>query len=79
MSTAPIQLTCEQLSSFSPMDFLTPHYRQQLQPDVLVICNATAHHGQTARTAKMLLNWVKATQPGDDAAPAEGEGEAKGE
>jgi len=30
MSTAPTQLTCEQLSSFSPMDFLTPHYRQQL-------------------------------------------------
>ncbi|MBZ0059660.1 MULTISPECIES: virulence factor SrfC family protein [unclassified Leclercia] len=48
--------------------WLLEHYRQQLQPDVLVICNATAHHGQTARTAKMLLNWVKATQPGDDAA-----------
>ena len=31
MSTAPSQLSCEQLSSFSPMDFLTPHYRQQLQ------------------------------------------------
>ena len=30
MSTAPTQLTCEQLSSVSPMDFLTPHYRQQL-------------------------------------------------
>ncbi|PYC23579.1 cyclic nucleotide-binding domain-containing protein [Pseudomonas alcaligenes] len=30
MSTAPSPLTCEQLSSFSPMDFLTPHYRQQL-------------------------------------------------
>lgn len=48
--------------------WLLEHYRQQLQPDVLVICNATAHHGQTARTARMLLNWVKATQPGDDAA-----------
>ncbi|UYM55898.1 virulence factor SrfC family protein [Leclercia adecarboxylata] len=50
------------------LQWLLEHYRQQLQPDVLVICNATAHHGQTARTAKMLLNWVKATQPGDDAA-----------
>ena len=48
--------------------WLLEHYRQQLQPDVLVICNATAHHGQTAKTAKTLLNWVKETQPGDDAA-----------
>ena len=29
MSSAP--LTPEQLSRFSPMDFLTPAYRQQLQ------------------------------------------------
>ncbi len=48
--------------------WLLEHYRQHLQPDVLVICNATAHHSQTAKTAKTLLNWVKATQPGDDAA-----------
>ena len=48
--------------------WLLEHYRQHLQPDVLVICNATAHHGQTAKTAKTLLNWVKETQPGDDAA-----------
>lgn len=31
MSRETARLTCEQLSSFSPMDFLTPHYRQQLQ------------------------------------------------
>lgn len=48
--------------------WLLEHYRQQLQPDVLVICNATAHHQQTARTAKVLLNWVKETQPDEDAA-----------
>lgn len=54
--------------ALAKLQWLLEHYRQQLQPDVLVICNATAHHGQTARTAKMLLNWVKATQPGDDAA-----------
>ncbi|MCU6671662.1 virulence factor SrfC family protein [Enterobacteriaceae bacterium H4N4] len=48
--------------------WLLEHYRQQLQPDVLVLCNATAHHNQTAKTAKTLLNWVKETQPGDDAA-----------
>lgn len=43
--------------------WLLEHYRQQLQPDVLVICNATAQHAQTAKTAKTLLNWVKETQP----------------
>ena len=30
MPNEPSRLTCEQLSSFSPMDFLTLHYRQQL-------------------------------------------------
>lgn len=48
--------------------WLLEHYRQQLQPDVLVICNATSHHGQTAGTAKRLLNWVTETQPGEDSA-----------
>lgn len=48
--------------------WLLEHYRQQLQPDVLVICNATAQHEQTAKTAKMLLNWVKETQPSVDSA-----------
>ena len=48
--------------------WLLEHYRQQLQPDVLVICNATAQHEQTAKTAKVLLNWVKETQPSVDSA-----------
>lgn len=30
MSNESSRLTCEQLGTFSPMDFLTPHYRQQL-------------------------------------------------
>ena len=29
--------------------WLLEHYRQHIQPDVLVICNATAHHQQTAK------------------------------
>ncbi len=48
--------------------WLLEHYRQQLQPDVLVICNATGQHDQTASTARALLNWVHDTQPGEDAA-----------
>lgn len=39
--------------------WLLEHYRQQLQPDVLVICNATAQHEQTAKKAKVLMNWVR--------------------
>ncbi|MBC9248953.1 hypothetical protein A9179_01565 [Pseudomonas alcaligenes] len=30
MNSVPSTLSCEQLSSFSPLDFLTPSYRQQL-------------------------------------------------
>lgn len=48
--------------------WLLEHYRQQLQPDVLVICNATAHHQQTAKTARALHNWVKETQPAEESA-----------
>lgn len=48
--------------------WLLEHYRQQMQPDVLVICNATAQHEQTAKTAKALLNWVKETQAGEESA-----------
>ncbi|HBH7064682.1 TPA: virulence effector SrfC [Enterobacter cloacae] len=48
--------------------WLLEHYRQQLQPDVLVICNATAHHEQTAKKAKVLMNWVKETQPAEESA-----------
>lgn len=48
--------------------WLLESYRQQLQPDVLLICNATAHRTTTAATAKALLNWVKETQSGQEAA-----------
>ncbi|WP_449555992.1 virulence factor SrfC family protein [Huaxiibacter chinensis] len=63
-SSDPAASALEQAKS----QWLLEHYRQQLQPDVLVICNATAHHQQTAHTAKALLNWVKETQPDEDAA-----------
>lgn len=48
--------------------WLLEHYRQQMQPDVLVICNATARHEQTAKTAKTLLNWVRDTQTTEESA-----------
>jgi len=48
--------------------WLLEHYRQQLQPDVLVICNATALHEQTAKKASVLLKWVKETQPAEESA-----------
>ncbi|WP_370971920.1 virulence factor SrfC family protein [Enterobacter wuhouensis] len=48
--------------------WLLEHYRQQLQPDVLVICNATAQHEQTAKKAKALIQWVKETQPAEESA-----------
>ncbi|HAV1647681.1 TPA: virulence effector SrfC [Enterobacter hormaechei subsp. steigerwaltii] len=48
--------------------WLLEHYRQHIQPDVLVICNATAHHQQTAKTARLLQNWVKETQPVEESA-----------
>jgi len=48
--------------------WLLEHYRQQLQPDVLVICNATAQHDQTAKKAKVLMNWVKETHPAEESA-----------
>ncbi|MGY5957028.1 virulence factor SrfC family protein [Kosakonia sp. BK9b] len=43
-------------------------YRQRLQPDVLMICNATAERSATATTARALLNWVNETQSGQEAA-----------
>lgn len=45
------------------LGWLLEHYRQQLQPDVLVVCNATATRMQTPSTARTLLNWVHDTQP----------------
>ncbi|EPJ7087838.1 virulence factor SrfC family protein [Citrobacter amalonaticus] len=45
------------------LGWLLEHYRQLLQPDVLVVCNATATRTQTPSTARTLLNWVHDTQP----------------
>ncbi|WP_336220329.1 virulence factor SrfC family protein [Citrobacter amalonaticus] len=45
------------------LGWLLEHYRQHLQPDVLVICNATATRTQTSAAARTLLNWVHDTQP----------------
>ena len=42
-TTAPIRCRAK-------CQWLLEHYRQQLQPDVLVICNATAQHDQTAKS-----------------------------
>lgn len=50
------------------LGWLLAHYRQRLQPDVLVICNATATRTQTPTAARTLLNWVQETQPVRDTA-----------
>ncbi|STB31114.1 virulence factor SrfC family protein [Citrobacter koseri] len=48
--------------------WMLEHYRQHLQPDVLVICNATSARSQTPAAARTLLGWVNDTQPLRDAA-----------
>ena len=48
--------------------WLLDGYRQQLQPDVMMICNATASRTETASAAKALLGWVKETQSGQETA-----------
>ncbi|MBA3223985.1 virulence-associated effector SrfC [Salmonella bongori] len=45
------------------LGWMLAHYRQQMQPDVLVICNALASRSQTSTAARHLLKWVNATQP----------------
>lgn len=50
------------------LGWLLEHYRQQLQPDVLVICNATTARTQTTPVARTLLNWVHDTQPARETA-----------
>lgn len=45
------------------LGWMLSHYRQQMQPDVLVICNALASRSQTPTTARHLLEWVNTTQP----------------
>jgi len=48
--------------------WLLESYRQRLQPDVLMICNATPDRSTTGVTARALLNWVKETQSGQETA-----------
>lgn len=50
------------------LGWLLEYYRQQLQPDVLVICNAIATRTQTAATARTLRQWLHDTQPVLDSA-----------
>ncbi|MGP3591884.1 virulence factor SrfC family protein [Vagococcus sp. WN89Y] len=48
--------------------WLLESYRQRMQPDVLMICNATPDRSTTGVTARALLNWVKETQSGQETA-----------
>ncbi|MCS2154126.1 virulence factor SrfC family protein [Scandinavium goeteborgense] len=43
--------------------WLLEHYRQQLQPDLLLICNAAATRAQIPTSARALTRWVSDTQP----------------
>lgn len=50
------------------LGWMLEHYRQHLQPDVLVICNAVSARSQTPAITRTLLGWVNDTQPLHDAA-----------
>lgn len=50
----------------SKCHWLLEAYRQQRQPDVLVICNATHQRSAIPRVAKALSQWVETTQPQQD-------------
>lgn len=50
------------------LGWMLEHYRQHLQPDVLVICNAVSTRSQTPSITRTLLGWVNDTQPLHDAA-----------
>ncbi|MEG0207099.1 MAG: virulence factor SrfC family protein [Citrobacter sp.] len=50
------------------LGWILEHYRQHLQPDVLVICNAVSSRSQTPTITRTLLGWVNDTQPLHDAA-----------
>lgn len=50
------------------LDWMLESYRQRLQPDVLVICNALSTRSQTPAVARKLSGWVYDTQPLRDAA-----------
>lgn len=46
--------------------WLIDYYRQHRQPDVLLVCNATARRAAIPETAKTLLRWVTETQPAQE-------------
>jgi len=48
--------------------WLLEHYRQQMQPDLLLICNAAATRAQIPTSARALVSWVSDTQPQHDGA-----------
>ena len=50
------------------LGWMLEHYRQHLQPDVLLICNAVSARSQTPTVTRTLLGWVNDTQPLHDAA-----------
>lgn len=52
----------------SKCGWLLDRYRQHLEPDVLVICNATRERAQTPVMAKALRQWVDETQPEQESA-----------
>ncbi|HEX4502516.1 MAG TPA: virulence factor SrfC family protein [Scandinavium sp.] len=43
--------------------WLLDHYRQQYQPDLLLICNAASTRAQIPASARALTKWVSDTQP----------------
>lgn len=43
--------------------WLLENYRQHRQPDILLVCNATAQRAAIPSTARALLRWVNETQP----------------
>ncbi|MEZ2585856.1 virulence factor SrfC family protein [Kluyvera intermedia] len=46
--------------------WLLDHYRQHQQPDIVLVCNATAQRAAIPSTAKALLRWVNETQPSQE-------------
>lgn len=46
--------------------WLLESYRQQHQPDLLLVCNAASSRGQIADSARTLAKWVTDTQPQHD-------------
>ena len=48
--------------------WLLERYRQRLEPDVLLICNATRVRGQIPANARRLVRWSSETQPVRDGA-----------